>query len=708
MGTTSSEKLLINKNKDLIYDQYTCIECNLVPKILKIDYNNGIVEFECPNHGEKKMEIKEYLQKEENHLYSNLKCSIDEFEQRKNLDKIFDYCIKCKKYFCQSCSQDHEHKSSFIKVNELNNKCQIDLNDYKYYCQFCKCHFCNKEEINCKHKIEEIITQDENNILILKKKKINLIKRKEILSNIIKLLDIIITTYSDHPNNYFNSVNISNIAKNINEEDNKEYNKENKLLAKINILEDKVCNYLNFKLETTISREDKKLDLSNKNINNHELNLISEIRFNNLEEINFENNKITDISPIQNFNLTKLKKLNISFNKINSIIPLKKILVESKNIENVNLSNNSIEAINVNELKDIPHLNKIKEFNLDNNKIQNNFDELRKIIGYTLKYKLDKENDKIRLFGEYFINQNKNNCNLIINGEEKELCEYYDNNDDFDNDILYVKLFINKNFNDMSFMFYKCSSLLSLPDISKWNTSNVTNFRYMFSNCSLLSSLPDISQWDTSNVIKMDNLFSQCSNLKNIPDISKWNIDNVLDMSYMFYQCSSLESLPDLSKWKISNVNEIYYMFSGCSFLMTLPDLSNWKLKKITNLSCLFQDCWKLTNLPDISKWNISKVTDISGMFSNCENLTNLPDISKWDISKVTDISGIFSNCKKLTNLPDISKWKIKEDLNMNEMFKGCSSLKSLYVISKWNISSKQKEEVFSGCPENIIPDKFK
>ena len=35
MGNTSSEKLLINKNKDLIYDQYTCTECNLVPKILR-------------------------------------------------------------------------------------------------------------------------------------------------------------------------------------------------------------------------------------------------------------------------------------------------------------------------------------------------------------------------------------------------------------------------------------------------------------------------------------------------------------------------------------------------------------------------------------------------------------------------------------------------------------------------------------------------
>ena len=32
----------------------------------------------------------------------------------------------------------------------------------------------------------------------------------------------------------------------------------------------------------------------------------------------------------------------------------------------------------------------------------------------------------------------------------------------------------------MSNMFYDCESLISLPDISKWNTSNLLNISYMF------------------------------------------------------------------------------------------------------------------------------------------------------------------------------------------------------------------------------------
>ena len=71
----------------------------------------------------------------------------------------------------------------------------------------------------------------------------------------------------------------------------------------------------------------------------------------------------------------------------------------------------------------------------------------------------------------------------------------------------------------MSYMFYHCYN--NIPDISKWNTSNVNNMSYMFSFC---KDLPDISKWDTSNVNNMGGMFSFCDNL---PDISKWNTSNI-------------------------------------------------------------------------------------------------------------------------------------------------------------------------------------
>ena len=41
----------------------------------------------------------------------------------------------------------------------------------------------------------------------------------------------------------------------------------------------------------------------------------------------------------------------------------------------------------------------------------------------------------------------------------------------------------------MSGLFYGCSSLKSLPNISKWNTNNVTNIAGIFTGCSSLTEI---------------------------------------------------------------------------------------------------------------------------------------------------------------------------------------------------------------------------
>ena len=42
---------------------------------------------------------------------------------------------------------------------------------------------------------------------------------------------------------------------------------------------------------------------------------------------------------------------------------------------------------------------------------------------------------------------------------------------------------------NLSGMFHNCYSLISLPDISKWNTNNVYNMSGMFHNCCSLMFL---------------------------------------------------------------------------------------------------------------------------------------------------------------------------------------------------------------------------
>ena len=93
---------------------------------------------------------------------------------------------------------------------------------------------------------------------------------------------------------------------------------------------------------------------------------------------------------------------------------------------------------------------------------------------------------------------------------------------------------------NISFMFGSCSSLISLPDISKWNTQNIINLNSIFEDCSLLPYIPNISKWKFNNKIKINNIFKGCNSLLIIPDISKWNVD--------------IQEIPDVSS---SNYNSI-------------------------------------------------------------------------------------------------------------------------------------------------------
>ena len=80
-------------------------------------------------------------------------------------------------------------------------------------------------------------------------------------------------------------------------------------------------------------------------------------------------------------------------------------------------------------------------------------------------------------------------------------------------------------------MFSKCSQLTYL-DVSKWDTSKVTNIYYMFRNCSKLTQL-DVSNWDTSNVTNMSAMFISCSSLTQL-DVSNWDTGKVTNMGGMF------------------------------------------------------------------------------------------------------------------------------------------------------------------------------
>ena len=78
----------------------------------------------------------------------------------------------------------------------------------------------------------------------------------------------------------------------------------------------------------------------------------------------------------------------------------------------------------------------------------------------------------------------------------------------------------------------------------------------------IIKSLPDISKWNTYNVTKMSGLFYECSSLKYLPDISKWNTNNVKNISEMFSGCINLSFLPNIYKFEFFHLllMKIYFI----------------------------------------------------------------------------------------------------------------------------------------------------
>ena len=139
--------------------------------------------------------------------------------------------------------------------------------------------------------------------------------------------------------------------------------------------------------------------------------------------------------------------------------------------------------------------------------------------------------------------------------------------------------------------------IIIFTDISKWNTNKLTNMISLFYECSSLLSL---LIFQNGILINLLIIFYGCSSLLSLPNISKWNTSNVTDMSYMFFRYSSLSSLPDISKWNTNNAIDMRNIFYGCSSLSSLPDISNWKT--------IYNDIYMSSTLDECLNIIISKI----------------------------------------------------------------------------------------------------
>ena len=291
--------------------------CRKIPSLI-IDQNTPTVKIYCPEHEERILRIKDYINACEQG--NNLRCS--NCGKKAPLDNFIFYCNTCKKYLDSDCF----HRSNCSRKNHDFNKVKVESNEnnckhnkfYTKYCLNCKISLCNDcfigNNIHRDHLLQDIRAKTNNelesinNILnkqekIFNKTKDIINKYLEELENKLKLKRIIFQNYKKNKFNGTALNNLENLNININQEF---YNKINSYYTKdyININNaqkalslyyfSKMCGNIDNNINIEVKEENilPRINNINSNLNNNINNNISNIKKYSEDNNNNEKNII--------------------------------------------------------------------------------------------------------------------------------------------------------------------------------------------------------------------------------------------------------------------------------------------------------------------------------------------------------------------------------------------------------------------------------
>ena len=378
----------------------------------------------------------------------------------------------------------------------------------------------------------------------------------------------------------------------------------------------------------------------------------------------------------KNLNSIQIDKLKKENNELKKEIEKYKNLINSKNLNNIQINiedNNNKEQENSNDFylfkndeKKDNNINQIKNinYNIEDNRKNNNTINMTKfgedknknennnIINFTkigeynnrneinLIYYDEKGGDYQNILGEIFINNNKDNIRLFINNNEIKPLYYQYKLDKGNN---YVKIIVKKKLTNLMNMFYKCSTLKDIEELSKLDTRDVNDFSFLFFGCKLLINLKPLEYWDVSKGTNFGSMLNGCELLTNIESLENWNVSKGTNFGSLFNGCKLLKNIKALERWDISNNTNFSSMFKNCLSLVNINPLESWNISKGTNFTSIFNGCKSLVNIKALENWNMSNNTNFGNMFRDCKSLTNINALENWNVSNGTNFCDMFA-----------------------------------------------------------------
>ncbi|MBB3842152.1 hypothetical protein FHS57_006183 [Runella defluvii] len=209
------------------------------------------------------------------------------------------------------------------------------------------------------------------------------------------------------------------------------------------------------------------------------------------------------------------------------------------------------------------------------------------------------------------------------------------------------------------------ASSIYFTDVLQWSTTAWTSVDNMFYNSSKLTTISATDKPDLSIASSMRSMFRNCSTLVSVPNMNSWNTSNIQIMDSVFVGCKFFNQ--SLSAWNLSNVTSTIGMFAQAAKFNNGgdPGINDWDVSKLTNASFMFaQD--STFNQP-VGKWNMGNVTGLRAMFFAATNFNQ--DISNWDVRKGINFQQIVGNTSSFNQ--NLGKWNLKSATNLSSMLSG-------------------------------------
>jgi len=259
--------------------------------------------------------------------------------------------------------------------------------------------------------------------------------------------------------------------------------------------------------------------------------------------------------------------------------------------------------------------------------------------------------------------------------------------------------------------FNGASSLTSIPNMSNWDMSNVTDISAMFFRAFVFNQ--NLSSWNTSSVTVISSIFSYAWAFNG--NISSWDVSKVTDMSSMFFAATAfnqpigswdthnvttMESMfvnaaafnQNISGWNVSSVTNMYNMFFGATAFN--QPIGNWDTHNVTTMLATFYGATAFNQ--NISGWNTSSVTIMNSMFYQASSF-NQP-IGNWDTHNVTNMRAMFNGATAFNQ--NLSSWNVSNVTIATDMFKSVTLSTANYdsLLIGWaSLPSLRNNTVFSG-----------